>query len=67
MFDPVTLQRQSYMTSKQRVEDLYQRLQIKICPATLLNYYKKAGIKFKVVDLNATNKMLRKDEILLKQ
>ena len=59
-----TLQRQCHMTLRQRVLDLQAR-GINISFRTLNNYNKRHQIKFKTVDLIATNKILRANEIQL--
>ena len=51
------------MTLRQRVADLQQRNRINICISTLRDYYLRHNIKFKHVDLIATNKIARRDDI----
>ena len=58
------LQQCATKTLRERAEELSLRYHKHINAATLLRYYKRAGITYKSVNLFCTNKLNRADEIL---
>ena len=52
------------MTLRERADVISRRFNKKINAATLLRYYRHAGITYKTVNMFCTAKINRKDEIL---
>ena len=55
------------MSLKERVVDLRAKYGMEISASTLNVYYKRAGVKFKRVNLHTTNKLLNGTNILTAQ